>query len=115
MKFSNLFILAFTLVLATTTVSFAQTVEKNTQLTETTKTIKTKVKGVTCSSDLKTISANVEKLEGVSACTAKKGGATSTFEISYNPALVTEEEIYGAIQETGGCKNPEDRPYKVKR
>ena len=63
---------------------------------------------------LKTISGNVEKLEGVSSCTAGKAGATSSFEVKFDPALVTEKQIYSAIEDTGGCKNPDDRPYKVK-
>ncbi len=115
MKFSNLFVLAFIFMLASTTVSSAQTTMEEVQVADTTKIITAKVKGITCSSDLKTISGNVEKLKGVSTCKAGKTGATSTFEIEFNPALVTEEEIHAAIQNTGGCKNPNDRPYKVKQ
>ncbi len=115
MKFSNLLVLAFIFMLASTTASFAQTTNEEVQVTETTKKITTKVKGITCSTDLKTISGNVAKLEGVSSCEVGKSGATSTFEIEYNPALITEEEIHAAIQNTSGCKNPNDRPYKVKQ
>lgn len=73
-----------------------------------------KVKGVTCAMDLKTISANVEKLEGVSTCKPLKEGAISTFQVAYNPMKVSEKDIYAAIENTEGCENPADRPYKVK-
>lgn len=114
MKFSNIFVLAITFVLASTATSFAQSAPEIEQVSDSTKTISTRVKGITCSTDLKMISANVEKLDGVSACKASKTGPTTTFEIAYNPALVTEKEIYSAIQNTGSCENPDERPYKVK-
>lgn len=77
-------------------------------------TITIKVKGVTCSNDLKTLATNVMELKGVSNCTPGKAGPTSVFKITYNPALVGTKEIYKAIEETGGCSDPDDRPYKVK-
>ena len=61
------------------------------------------------------ISANVEKLKGVRSCKAIRMGATSTFEIVYYPAQIKEQEINEAIQNTGGCENPDERPYKVKK
>ena len=77
-------------------------------------TINIKVKGVTCRNDLKTLSDNVKQLKGVSDCTPGKAGPTSDFKITYDPALVSTNEIYQAIENTGGCSNPNDRPYKVK-
>lgn len=77
-------------------------------------TITIKVKGVTCSNDLKTLSDNVKELKGVSACKPGKAGPTSVFKITYNPAMVSTNEIYKAIENTGGCSDPNDRPYKVK-
>lgn len=115
MKFSNIFVLAIAFMLASTTVTFAQSTKEKVQVSDTTKTLTTKVKGITCSTDLKMISANVEKLKGVSTCKAGKTGPTTTFEIAYNPALVTEKEIYAAIQNTGSCENPDEKPYKVKQ
>ena len=85
------------------------------QQADTIKTASIKVKGITCSMDLKMISANVEKLKGVSSCKAGKQGTTTTFEVKFNPALVTEKEIYTAIEGTGSCENPDERPYKVKQ
>ena len=114
MKFSKIFSLAIIFVLASTTISLAQTTKAKTQVLSSAKTLTTKVKGITCSSDLKTISENVAKLKGVNACKPGKSGPTTAFEISYNPALVTEKEIYVAIQNTAGCKNPNDRPYQIK-
>lgn len=115
MKFSNIFVMAITFMLASTTVTFAQSTKEKGQIADTTKTLTTKVKGITCSTDLKMISANVEKLKGVSTCKAGKTGPTTTFEIVYNPALITEKEIHSAIQNTGSCENPDERPYKIKQ
>lgn len=79
---------------------------------QTTTTIK--VKGITCAMDLKSIAANVEKVTGVNACKPGKQGPTTTFEIRYDPARASEKAIHAAIENTAGCQNPNDRPYKVK-
>jgi len=93
--------------------AFSQTNSPTAQV-EAEKTISVKVKGVGCVQDLKTISANVEKIDGVTSCKTVKRGATTTFEIIMSPGLVTEDTIHEAIEDTPGCKNPNDRPYKVK-
>ena len=77
-------------------------------------TITIKVKGVTCSNDLKTLSTNVKILTGVSDCKPGKAGPVSVFKITFNPALVGTNEIFKAIENTGGCGDPTERPYKVK-
>lgn len=109
MKLVKLFAVAFALFFVSNTV-FAQTTDAK-QL----KSATIKVKGVTCSGDLKTIAGNVEKLDGVASCVADKPGATTVFEVKFNPSLVTEKQIYAAIEGTEGCKDPKDRPYKVKQ
>jgi copper chaperone CopZ len=114
MKFIKSFVLAFIVLIATASIAFSQTTNTN-QITDSTKTLTLKVKGITCSTDLKTIAANVEKLKGVSSCTAGKMGTTSSFIVIYNPTLVTEKEVNVAIENTAGCENPDDRPYKVKQ
>lgn len=114
MKFIKLFVLAIIVLTATTSVVFSQTINTN-QATDSLKTATVKVKGVTCSMDFKMISANVEKVKGVSSCKAGKQGTPTTFEIKYNPALVTEKEIFAAIENTGSCENPDERPYKIKQ
>ena len=114
MKFLKAFILAFVALTATTNFAFSQSTN-SIQKAENTKTITVKVKGVSCSMDLKMISANVEKLEGVKSCKTAKKGATTKFEVKMNPSLVTEKEIHTAIENTGGCKNPNERPYKIKQ
>jgi len=114
MKFIKSFVLAFILLIASSTSAFSQTTNLNLS-TDSLKTETIKVKGVTCSGDLKTISANVEKLKGVSSCKAGKMGTTSSFIIKFNPALVSEKEIYSAVEATEGCENPNDRPYKIKK
>ena len=73
------------------------------------------VTGVTCSTDLTMIKASVEKVQGVSACKTVKQGATTSFEIKYNPRLSTEKAINAAIEGTSSCENPDERPYKIKR
>jgi copper chaperone CopZ len=114
MKFANIFVLVMLFMFASTTVSVAQSTATKVENLDTQKTIATKVKGVTCAKDLKMISASVEQLEGVSTCTVAKKGPTTTFEIGFNPRLVSEKEIYQAIQSTGSCEDPNERPYKVK-
>ena len=117
MKFSKIFVLAITIMVASTSVAFSQTVSstKSLQKADSTKTVALKVKGITCSTDLKMISANVEKLKGVSTCKARKTGPTTTFEIAYNPTLITEKEIQTAIQNTGSCERPDEKPYTIKQ
>lgn len=112
MKFITSFVLAFIVLTAITNIASTQI---TTQKTDSTKTITVKVKGISCSMDLKMISANVEKLKGVSSCKAGKMGTTSLFEVKLNPALVTEKEINTAIENTGSCENPDEKPYKIKQ
>ena len=89
--------------------SFAQN-----EIPATDTTITIKVKGVTCNNDLKTLASNVKDLNGVSDCKPGKAGPVSVFKITYNPALVGTKEIFKAIENTEGCSDPKDRPYKVK-
>ena len=78
------------------------------------KTIEIKVKGVGCSRDCKAISFNVAKLMGVSHCKTLKKGATTTFSVTYNPSIATEEAIYSAVENTAGCSKQKEKPYRVK-
>lgn len=80
-----------------------------------TERIELRVKGITCAMDLKMIAANVEALEGVSGCQTLKEGPTSTMAVTYHPGLADEKRIREAIEGTGACDNPEERPYKVKK
>ena len=114
MKFIKSFVLAIIVLTASANSAFSQTTTTN-QTTDSLKTATVKVKGITCSMDLKMISANVEKVKGVSSCKAGKQGTTTTFEVKYNPALVTEKEIFAVIENTGSCENPDERPYKIKQ
>ena len=112
----NLFKICFIAIIGMTissNISYAQSSTASVQ-TEVEKTINVKVKGVGCSADIKSISANVEKLDGVSSCKILKKGATTTFEVVMLSNVVSEEAVHAAIEGTGGCKNPNDRPYKVK-
>lgn len=79
-----------------------------------TNTFTIQVKGVGCNEDVKSIAASVEKLEGVYKCTPQKRGATTKFDVAFDPDVVSKNEIYVAVEDTPGCKNPKKRPYKVK-
>ena len=113
MKILKSLIVAFIALFASTNFVSAQTTA-TVQTAENIKTLTVKVKGVGCSNDCKTICTNVEKLEGVNSCSTVKKGAITTFEAKYDPAVISEEEIHAAIENTGGCTNPDSRPYKVK-
>ncbi len=113
MKIFKTILFSFVLLAATANISYAQTAS-TAAVSPQMETVTIKVKGVGCANDLKSIAANVEKLDGVSSCKAVKMGATSSFEVVYDPALVKEEKIHAAIEGTAGCANPNDRPYKVK-
>lgn len=91
--------------------SFAQTATDK-QIGDT--TISVKIKGITCSGDLTTLADNVKEIAGVSSVIPGKAAPKSIFKISYNPALVKTSQIYAAIENTAGCSDPKDRPYKVK-
>jgi copper chaperone CopZ len=114
MKIIQSFFLAVILLAAITNISYAQTAIAN-QQEDAVKTTTIKVKGVTCSVDVKIISTHLEELKGINACQVAKQGPTTTFNVEYNTSMITEKEIYAAIEETGGCEDPDARPYKVKR
>ena len=106
MKFILSFAMALLLCTAIAPSVKAQTVDT---------TITIKVKGITCVTDLKMIEASVEKLDGVSKCKAGKQGTTTSFDVQYDPQLVTKKKIFTAIEGTGSCENPDERLYKVKQ
>lgn len=116
MKFVKYIAFALTLLLGFAKTGFSQTTNNNQQENvDSLNTTTLKVKGITCSMDIKMISANVEKVNGVKSCTVGKQGATTYFEVKYNPSLVTDQQILAAVEETGSCENPDERPYKVKK
>lgn len=79
------------------------------------RTIKLKVGGINCSADCKDIQNEVKKVNGVTACTMKgKPGAVTSFEVTFDPSIVSETDIRKVVEATPGCSNPDSRPYKVK-
>ena len=88
------------------------TIEDASTVVESTMTVK--VKGVGCSTDIKMIQDNVKKLDGVLDCTVVKKGATTSFQVIYNKDKVNVESIHAKVEDTPGCSDPKDRPYKVK-
>ena len=92
----------------------ATTASADEKVTMAESTLTVKVKGVGCATDIKMIQDNVKKLDGVSNCTVLKKGATTSFEVIYLAGKVDTEKIHAAIEDTPGCEDPKDRPYKVK-
>ena len=96
----------------------AQTTKENSQAVASTQklqTIKLKVSGITCTGDCKDILKAINKMNGITSCKQiGKSSATSVFEVTFNPALVTEKEIRSKVEDTPGCDNPDEKPYKVK-
>ena len=83
--------------------------------TQNIQTIKLKVAGITCAGDCKDIQKEVSKLSGVISCKLiGKPAANSFFEVAFDPNVVTKKEINKKIEETPGCDNPAEKPYKVK-
>lgn len=115
MKFFKSILLVFGVIFATSNLASAQAIVGATTTETTNITTSIKVNGVGCSSDIKSISKNISAIEGVTECELGKKGATTVFNVSFDSAVVTEEEIHAAIEGTPGCKNPNDRPYKVKQ
>jgi copper chaperone CopZ len=113
MNFIKSFLLAFAILAISVNLAFSQS-STSTQENATFITSTVKVKGITCAKDLAMISDNVEKLKGVDSCEVVKQGATSKFSVKFDPSLLKEEDIHAAIERTGSCENPNERPYKVK-
>lgn len=109
-------VVLFVLISTTSLKTFAQNSKETPQTkSQTLQTIKIKVTGITCKGDCKDIQESIGKLDGIS--TTKQIGkpaATSIFEITFNPTLVTEKQIQKSVEDTPGCDDPEKRPYKVK-
>ena len=113
MNYIKSFFIILIVIISSSVASHAQTAaENNTKEAPVTSIIK--VKGVTCSADVKTLAKTVEALTGVVKCKPLKKGAVSTFEVTFHACDITKEEIHKAFEDTPGCKNPNDRPYKVK-
>lgn len=78
-------------------------------------TITVKVSGITCGSDLPIIIKRVKQEKGIIECkAASKASATTTFEVQYDPAVITYDQIVAAIQDAPSCDYPNQKPYKVK-
>ena len=120
MKFKFLYTLTLALAFtfAASLSAFAQTTKDEVitaAQTQTIQTIKLKVGGINCGGDIKDIQKAVSKMNGITSCKpVGKLSPTSVFEVSFNPALVSEKEIRTVVEGTPGCDNPNEKPYKVK-
>jgi copper chaperone CopZ len=88
--------------------------EQAAQTSDSIQTVVLKVKGITCSTDLKMICSSIDKLNGALSCKVLKQGPTTTFEVTYNTKKLAENEIKSAIENTASCEYPDERPYKIK-
>lgn len=116
-KCFNALLLVFAFSVIATVSCTAQTSKEQPQTAaQTQQTIKLKVSGITCTGDCKDIQKVVSKMNGVTSCKqVGKPTATSVFEVIFNPAVITEKEIRKAVEDTPGCDNPDEKPYKVKQ
>jgi copper chaperone CopZ len=116
-KFLKAILSIFVFIMSCSISGIAQTTKETPQTTaQTLKTVKLKVSGITCGNDCKDIQKVVSQLNGVTSCKQKgKPNATSIFEVTFNPAIITEKEIRNVVEDTPGCESPDDRPYKVKQ
>ena len=117
MKHYKYIVALFILISVASTRTFAQNSPETAQpASQNLQTIKIKVTGITCKGDCKDIQESIGQLKGITATKQiGKPAATSIFEITFNPALVTEKQIQKSVEDTPGCDDPENRPYKVKK
>ncbi len=74
------------------------------------------VSGITCSGDLPLICKRVQPEKGVKKIKAVgKPGATTKFQVTYNPAIINYQQVVAAVQDAPSCDYPNEKPYKVKK
>ena len=112
--FFNAAALVLFIVVAFVQTGISQTRDNKQSIKDTTVTIQ--VTGITCGGDLPIISERVKKEKGVADCKAvTKAAATSKFDVTYNPALITYQQIVNAVQDAPSCDFPKEKPYRVKK
>jgi copper chaperone CopZ len=112
--FFNSSILMALILFAFVQTSYSQT-KDNTQ-TENDTTITIRVAGITCGNDLPIICKRVNKEKGVADCIASsEAGATTKFNVTYNPELISYQQIVDAVQDAPSCNYPNEKPYRVKK
>lgn len=99
--------------------AFAQTISSQTiyhKQSQKDTTISIRVAGITCGSDLPIICERVKKEKGVADCKASSKAATTTkFDVTYNPKLLSYQQIVDAVQDAPSCDYPNEKPYRVKK
>jgi hypothetical protein len=79
-------------------------------------TITVAVAGVTCGGDLPVICKFVEKETGILEIkSVGKVAAVSTFEVRYNPAQISFEQVVAKIEDSPSCDAPKKKPFRVKK
>lgn len=112
--FSYVFVLVLLMMLAFAQTGNSQTKENKQTGKDTTITIQ--VSGITCEGDLPIICERVKKEKGIADCKAvTKAAATSKFDVTYNPKLITYQQVVDAVQDAPSCDFPKEKPYRVKK
>ena len=79
-------------------------------------TITVKVSGVTCGGDLPVICKYVQAEKGILEIkSVGKPAAVSTFEVKYDPAVITFEQVVAKLEDSPSCDAPKTKPFKVKK
>lgn len=118
MRSSFIYVLALVCLTCFTSFSTAaQTTDvSTTSNNQNLQTIKLKVSGITCSGDCRDIEKVLAETKGVQHSKhLGKPTATTSFQVTFDPAVVTEKELRKIVEDTPGCESPDDRPYKVKK
>jgi len=79
-------------------------------------TITVQVAGVTCGGDLPVICKYVEKEAGILEIkSVGKVAAVSKFEVRYDPAKISFEQVVAKIEDSPSCDAPKKKPFRVKK
>lgn len=112
--FSNVSVLVLFMMFAFVQTGNSQTTDNKTSGKDTTITIR--VAGITCDGDLPIICKRVKKEKGVVDCKAvTKAAVTTKFDVTYNPKLISYQQIVDAVQDAQSCDFPNEKPYRVKK
>lgn len=108
----NKFILAFVILI---TICFVNINSATAQTNSKDTTITLEVTGITCAGDLPVICKRVQTEKGINKIMAiSKAGATTRFQVTYNPTLINYNQLVSSVQDAPSCDYPDERPYKVK-
>ena len=84
------------------------------QSTDTLKSMTLKIGNLTCDGDMPTIQKNLLNQDGIDEVmfTSRKKEA-STFTVLFHSAATDADNIKLAVENTPGCDDPDEKPYRV--